>query len=121
MSVTMRVTADPAAVSMAEAIRRLATSAPLFLVSHRAFRDLSRELGSDDRAARHIAEVAIGIGRPILVNGPTGGARSATTYKVLNEDNASPPSAGAIRVKVAITTTGALADDDFSIIAFGDQ
>jgi hypothetical protein len=50
-----------------------------------------------------------------------GGVRSVTNYKVLNEDNANPPAGGAIRVKVAITTTGALADDDFSIIAFGDQ
>jgi hypothetical protein len=78
VTATMHVTADPARVSMAESIRRLATAAPLFLVSHRAFRDLSREFGSDDRAARHITEVAIATGRPILVNQPTGGGRSAT-------------------------------------------
>jgi hypothetical protein len=78
MGPTLTITADPRAISMAESIRRLAGTTPLFLVSHRAFRDLARELGSADRAARHIAEVAVATGKPILVNQPTGGGRSAT-------------------------------------------
>ena len=78
MGPPLTIQADPTKVSMAESIRRLAGCTPLFLVSHRAMRDLAAELGSDDAAARHIADVAIATGKPILINGPTGRDRSAT-------------------------------------------
>jgi hypothetical protein len=74
----LRITADPARVSMARAIERLAPGVPLFVLSHRALADLARELGSERRAARWLARLAGKLGRPILVNAPTGGDTSST-------------------------------------------
>ena len=75
---TLRVTADPTRVSMAESIARLSRSTPLFVVLPAAFRDLSRELGSEDAAAERLVEIARSNDRPLLVNFPTGGGRSSS-------------------------------------------
>ena len=52
---TVKLTADPARVSMAAAIRAAVDAAPLLVVTGRAYRDLVAELGGgDDAAVRYL-------------------------------------------------------------------
>jgi len=76
----MTVTADPAAVSIAAAIRSAARLAPLLIVSGRAFRDLTAELGSPEAAAAFLLALAEDLGRPIGLNLPTGLDTSSTAF-----------------------------------------
>ena len=78
MSATLPVRVNPATVSMSRAIECLAPGVPLFVLSHRALCDLAREFGSERRAARWLARLAGKLGRPILVNAPTGPGASST-------------------------------------------
>ena len=80
MTRTARVTIDPATVSPARAIAAAARSAPLLVVSHRAFNDLCHELGDLDAAVRHLSRVATNIRRPIGVNMETGVDTSSTAF-----------------------------------------
>jgi hypothetical protein len=78
VSATARVLVDPATVPMSRTIERLAPGVPVCVVSHRALADLVRELGSERRAARWLARLAGKLGRPVLVNAPTGPDTSST-------------------------------------------
>ena len=80
MSRAMRITADPRAVCMAAAIRAAPKGTPLVTVTHRALRDLARELGSMDAAAAWLADLANEIGRPVSVNVPTSEHTSSTVF-----------------------------------------
>jgi hypothetical protein len=51
MSRTARITINAETISPARAIAMAARSAPLLIVSHRAFRDLADELGGMDAGA----------------------------------------------------------------------
>jgi len=62
-----------------EGIRIAALASPLVVVTHRAFADLARELGSDDAAARWLSALACEIDKPIGVNVPTGADGSSAT------------------------------------------
>ena len=75
---TVRV--DPAAVSMARAIRVAAAGAPMLVITGRAFSDLAAELGGADAAAGHLLELAQQTGRPIGVNFATSEDTSSTVF-----------------------------------------
>ena len=69
------VTVDAERVSIARSLASLARTpardgGPLVVVSHRAWGDLSAELGGDDAAVRYLLKVAGNTGRPICVNLP---------------------------------------------------
>ena len=80
MTCTARITIDSETVSPSRAIAAAARSAPLLVVSHRAFNDLCAELGSEEAAARHLCRVATNTGRPIAANLPTGPDTSTTVF-----------------------------------------
>lgn len=80
MSARLHVTVDPDAVSPSKAIAAAARSAPLLVLTHRAFSDLAAELGGDDEAVRHISRVATNTGRPIGTNLLTGPKTSSTLF-----------------------------------------
>jgi hypothetical protein len=80
VTATMRIAVDPAAVSMAEAIGRLSGAVPLFLVSHRAFRDLAAELGGWGRAADFLRELGEANDRPLAVTVEAGAGASRTAF-----------------------------------------
>jgi hypothetical protein len=77
---TLKVAADPRAVSMAEAIRRMAEVAPLLVIGGRALSDLAAELGGPEAATGWLAELAQEVGRPLGVNLPTGPDTSSTAF-----------------------------------------
>ena len=79
-SKTLRVVADPAAVSMADAIRAMASTAPLFVITAQALGDLTDELGSMDAALGYLLRLAEDLGHPIGVNIATGADRSSTAF-----------------------------------------
>jgi hypothetical protein len=80
MGPPLTVRADPRAVSMAASIARLAGTTPLFLVSHRAFRDLAAELGGWGRAADYLRELVEANDRPLAVNVEAGAGTSRTAF-----------------------------------------
>jgi len=80
MSRRLHITADPAAVSIASAIRAAAEAAPLLVVSGRALADLARELGGEEAAAAFLLTLAEEIGHPIAVNMATGADTSSTAF-----------------------------------------
>jgi hypothetical protein len=80
MSGRLRITADPARVSMAASIRAAAEAAPLLVLTGRALGDLGVELGGPGAAAGWLAERAQEVGRPIGVNVPTGDGTSSTAF-----------------------------------------
>ena len=80
MSRSLKVTIDPAAVSIAASIRVAAEAAPLLVIGGRALADLAAELGGEEAAARHLLEVAEEIGHPVGVNVPTGRGASSTMF-----------------------------------------
>ena len=80
MTRRMTVTVDPAAVSMAAAIRQAARVAPLLVVKQRAFADLATELGSMEAAVGELLSIAESVNRPVAVNMPTGADASSTVF-----------------------------------------
>jgi hypothetical protein len=80
MSGRLTITADPRAVSMAEAIRRMAGVAPLTVVTGRALADLAAELGGMDAAAVWLLELAESVGQPVGLNFETGPDTSSTAF-----------------------------------------
>jgi hypothetical protein len=76
----LTIRADPRAVSMAAAIRAAAGAAPLFVLTGRAFGDLSKELGGCEAAAGYLHRVAQKIGRPIGINFTVGADQSRTVF-----------------------------------------
>ena len=81
MSRTMKLTADPARISMAAAIRRAAWVAPCLVLTGRALLDLAAELGGgQDGAARFLVGLAGTVGRPIGVNLPAADGSSRTAF-----------------------------------------
>jgi hypothetical protein len=76
----LTIRADPNAVSMAATIRAAAGAAPLFILTGRAFGDLSAELGGFEAAAGYLHRVAVEIGRPIGINFETGTDTSKTVF-----------------------------------------
>ncbi len=77
---TARVAFDPAAVSPSRALAAVARTAPLVVVTHRAWADLCAELGDGDAAVRHLARVASRTNKPIAVNLPRGEDDSTTVF-----------------------------------------
>ncbi len=64
-----RFAVDPSIISPSKALARLAGAGDVLVcVTGRMFDDIARELGSYDRAARHLVRVATNAGRPIAVN-----------------------------------------------------
>ncbi len=80
MTRSLTVTVDPAAVSTAEALRRVAAFAPVTIVKAGAIRDLEAELGGYEAAAAFLVELAGSIGKPVVVNLPTGRDTSTTMF-----------------------------------------
>jgi hypothetical protein len=80
VSKALTITADPARVSMASAIRATAEAAPLLVLTVRAVRDLVAELGGEEAAVRFLLELAEINDRPIGVNVETGIDRSSTVF-----------------------------------------
>jgi hypothetical protein len=76
----MKITADPARVSMAAAIRAAAEAAPLLVITGRALADLADELGSMEAAVGFLLELAEANDRPIATNVPTGDETSSTAF-----------------------------------------
>lgn len=74
------LTIDAARVSPSKALRVAAASAPLVVVTHRAFAQLADELGGPEAAAQRLLEIATFVGKPIGVNLPTGPDESRTTF-----------------------------------------
>ena len=71
MSRSLRVTIDSEAISPARAIAAAARSAPLLVLTARAYQDLADELGGDDAAVRAVLRIATNTGKPIGLNLPT--------------------------------------------------
>ena len=80
MSRTLNLQIDPAAVSLAAAIRQAACVAPLLVIKQRAFADLAAELGGFEAAVGELLSVAESANRPIAVNMPTGQDMSSTVF-----------------------------------------
>jgi len=75
---TLHVTVDADQASLAEVIETAARSGLLVILTARMFRELARELGSNDAAMRHLLAVSIKANRPIGCNFPTAnGSRTA--------------------------------------------
>ena len=80
MSKSLTVTVDPAAVSMAETLRRMAPIVPLVVVKQAALADLASELGGYEEATRFLADLAHEHGKPIGLNVQTGPDTSSTAF-----------------------------------------
>jgi hypothetical protein len=76
----LSITADPARVSMAGAIRRMAGAAPLLVITGRALLDLAAELGGMDAAALFLLELVESVNRPVGLNFATGDDTSSTAF-----------------------------------------
>jgi hypothetical protein len=78
MTRSMTVTVCSERVSVSTSIAKTARFAPLLILTARAFRDLSREMGSDDAAVRFLLRVSEQVNKPIGCNFPAGtGSRTA--------------------------------------------
>ncbi len=75
---TARVTVDGSAVSPSKALAAVARSAPLIVVTHRAYADLCAELDGDEAAVRRLLTIATNANKPICVNFATGPDTSRT-------------------------------------------
>jgi hypothetical protein len=80
MSKRLSLKVDPAAISMAGAIRVAARAAPLPVLTGRALADLAAELGSMEAAMAEVLAIATETGRPIGVNFTLGPGRSRTVF-----------------------------------------
>jgi hypothetical protein len=77
---TARITIDAEQVRPSRAIAVAARSAPLLVLSHRAFSDLADELGDHDAAIRQVLRIATNAGKPIGINLPTADGDSQTVF-----------------------------------------
>ena len=80
MSRTLNLQVDPAAVSMAAAIRTAAQGAPALVITSRVLSHLAAELGGHEAAARYLFGLAESIGKPVAVNVDTGTETSSTAF-----------------------------------------
>jgi hypothetical protein len=80
MGPPLTITADATRVSMAESIRRLVTSVPLFLLTSHALAGLVEELGSWGTAMEFVRGLAEANNRPVAINVPTGPDASSTVF-----------------------------------------
>ena len=80
MTRRLTVQVDPAAVSMAAAIRTAAQASPLLVITSRVLSHLAAELGGHEAAARYLFGLAESIGKPVAVNVDTGAETSSTAF-----------------------------------------